>query len=102
MKEATPDSRRVYFLVYLALLMLLGATVAIAYIELGSLNTLLALAIAITKAVLVILYFMHVRESDVLTRIFVAAGFVWLLILIGLTLSDYLTRGWVSILLPLA
>ena len=53
-----------------------------------------ALAIAITKMLLVILYFMHVRYSSRLTWLFVAAGFIWLLIMIDLTLSDYLTRVW--------
>jgi cytochrome c oxidase subunit 4 len=44
----------------------------------------------------VILYFMHIRYSDRLTWVFVAAGFFWLLILIGGTMDDLLTRNWFS------
>jgi cytochrome c oxidase subunit 4 len=53
------------------------------------------LAIACTKALLVILFFMHVRWSSRLTWVVAASGFVWLLILFGITMTDYLTRGWV-------
>ena len=55
-----------------------------------------ALTIAVVKMLLVILFFMHVRYSSRLTWIFVAAGFIWLLIMLDLTLSDYLTRGLVK------
>lgn len=84
--------RKTYFFVYLALLILLVATIGVAFIDLGFFNPLLAASIAFVKALLVILYFMHVRESDQLTKVFAAAGFFWLAILIGLTFSDYLTR----------
>ncbi|HWZ44737.1 MAG TPA: cytochrome C oxidase subunit IV family protein [Candidatus Saccharimonadales bacterium] len=60
--------------------------------EMGIFNPIVALTIACTKATLVILYFMHVRYSNKLTIITVCAGFFWLLILISLSLSDYLTR----------
>jgi cytochrome c oxidase subunit 4 len=90
MNHVTP--RSTYFFVFLALLVLLGATIAIAFVDLGWLNPVLAMAIAIVKAILVILFFMHVRESDQVTRVFVVAGFVWLAILVGLALTDYLTR----------
>ncbi len=63
-----------------------------AFWDLGIFNPMLALAIACTKAVLVILFFMHVRYSSKLTKVTVAAGFFWLLILISLSLSDYLSR----------
>jgi cytochrome c oxidase subunit 4 len=79
-------------LVYLALLLLLAATIGVAFVDLGFLNPLIAVTIAIIKAVLVILFFMHVRGSSQLTRVFVLAGFFWLLILVGLTFTDYLTR----------
>ncbi|HLW51908.1 MAG TPA: cytochrome C oxidase subunit IV family protein [Candidatus Angelobacter sp.] len=62
--------------------------------EMGVFNPIVALAIACTKATLVILYFMHVRYSSKLTKITVVAGFFWLLILITLSLSDYITREW--------
>ncbi len=60
--------------------------------DMGPFNPIVALAIACTKATLVILFFMHVRYSTRLTMITVAAGFFWLLILITLSLSDYLSR----------
>jgi cytochrome c oxidase subunit IV len=60
--------------------------------EMGIFNPIVALAIACTKATLVILFFMHVRYSDKLTMITVACGFFWLLILITLSLTDYLSR----------
>ena len=57
-------------------------------------NAIVALTIAVVKATLVILYFMHLRYSSRLTQVVVAAGVCWLIIMIALTLSDYLTRHW--------
>jgi cytochrome c oxidase subunit IV len=74
------------------LLVLTGATVGVAYLDLGIANDLVALAIAVGKALLVLLFFMHVKESTRLTKLTVAAGFFWLAILIGITLTDYLSR----------
>ncbi len=97
MKSEPHVSIRTYALVFLALLVLTGLTTAIAYLDLGgSLNRMVALAIAVGKALLVILYFMHVRYSDRLTWVFAAAGFFWLLILIGGTMDDVLTRPSLS------
>ena len=59
-------------------------------------NNVVMLTIACIKALLVILFFMHVRWSTRLTWVVVAAGFFWLLILFGLTMTDYLSRGWVE------
>lgn len=84
---------RTYLLVYLGLILLLAATVGAAFLDLGILNLIITLVIASIKAMLVILYFMHVRESEPATKLFVIAGFIWLAILMGLTLTDYLTRG---------
>ncbi|HSM87962.1 MAG TPA: cytochrome C oxidase subunit IV family protein [Candidatus Limnocylindrales bacterium] len=81
-----------YFVIFILLAFFTCATWAIAFVDLGIFNPIVALAIACTKAVLVILFFMHVRYSDRLTMITVAAGFFWLLILITLSLSDYLSR----------
>jgi len=69
-------------------------TVGAAYLEMGWLNTPVALAIAICKASLVVLFFMHVRYNTPLIWVFAAAGFFWLLILFSLTLQDYMSRGW--------
>jgi cytochrome c oxidase subunit 4 len=93
---------RLYVQVFGALLVLTAITVAASFYDLGGgrlhyANAIAALTIAVTKATLVVLYFMHVRWSSRLTWVFVGAGVFWLLILIGLTLSDVLTRGWLPI-----
>jgi cytochrome c oxidase subunit 4 len=92
--------RRTYFFVYLALLVLLGATIGAATLDIGPLNWVIAVSIASVKAILVLLFFMHLRASSSLIRIFAIAGFFWLMILVGLTLTDYLTRpdGWYGLL----
>ncbi len=87
-------SSKTYLLIFAALLALTALTTGVAFIDLGPFNTLAALAIAVTKAILVILFFMHVRYSPHLTRIVVVAGFFWLAILITLTLGDFRTRKW--------
>lgn len=91
-------SKKVYFVIFGALMVLTALTVWVANIDLGSekLNTVVALAIAVTKAMLVVLYFMHVRYSSRLTWVVVAGGFLWLLIMVGLTMSDYLSRGMLT------
>ncbi|SRR5260370_15527522 len=83
-----------YFFILLALVVGTCLTWAIAFVNLGPWNPVVALTIACIKAVLVILFFMHVRYSSKLTMITVAAGFFWLLILITLSLSDYISRDW--------
>jgi cytochrome c oxidase subunit IV len=88
--------KSMYYLVFGALIVGTAITVGAAFIDLGALNNVVMLAIAITKATLVVLYFMHVRWSTRLTWVVVASGFFWLLILFGLTMQDYLTRGMVE------
>jgi len=85
-----------YYLVFIALIIGTGLTVAVAEVDLGALNNVAMLAIAATKALLVILFFMHVRWSSRLTWVVVASGFFWLLILFGLGMTDYISRGWVE------
>ncbi|MGB2887111.1 MAG: cytochrome C oxidase subunit IV family protein [Candidatus Acidiferrales bacterium] len=85
---------KVYVAVFLALLVLTGLTTWVAFVNLGPLNTVAALAIAVAKMLLVVLFFMGVRYSSGLTRTVIVAGFFWLAILIALTLSDELTRNW--------
>lgn len=87
-------AKKTYVGVFAALMALLGATVVIAYIHLGKLNIIVALTIAVIKATLIILYFMHVRYNSRLLWVFVGAGFFWLMILFALSFSDFLTRGW--------
>jgi cytochrome c oxidase subunit 4 len=88
----------VYFTVFAVLLLLTYVTYRVALIDLGPLNVVVALAIAICKMVLVGLYFMHLRYSTQLTWVVTGGGLLWLGILIALTLSDYLTR--VEIVVP--
>ncbi len=71
-------------------------TVVVAFFDLGPLNNVVMLTIACVKALFVILFFMHVRWSTRLTWVVAASGFVWLLIMFGLTLTDYLSRGWIE------
>ena len=91
-------SRKIYFLVFAALIVLTVVTWLVAQVDLGWANDVVALTIAVVKAMLVLLFFMHVRYSTRMTILTAAAGFFWLAILIGITLSDYLSRG--SSLLP--
>jgi cytochrome c oxidase subunit 4 len=78
---------------WLALLALLAATVALAYLPLGGFHLPVALAIACAKALLVAAIFMELRRRDGLTLAFAAAGFFWLAILLWLSLADFLTRA---------
>lgn len=86
--------RNLYYLVFLTLMVGTGLTVWVAFFDLGVFNNVAMLGIACIKASLVILFFMHVRWSTRLTWIVVASGFVWLIIMISFTMSDYLSRGW--------
>jgi cytochrome c oxidase subunit IV len=81
-----------YLLIYILLLALLIATVRAASVNMGPWNVVTALLIAVAKALLVILFFMHVRHSSKLTWIFAGAAFLWLTLLLGLTLSEYWFR----------
>ena len=87
-------SKKVYFTIFAALLALTYLTVAVSKVDLGRFNTIAALTIAVTKALLVVLFFMHVRYSTRLTKVVVVGGFLWLALLVGLTMTDILTRGW--------
>jgi len=82
-----------YYAIFSALMVLTGVTVAVAFVNLGSFNFPVAIGIAITKATLVNLFFMHAKYSSQLTKLFVGTAFFFLVILLGLSLTDYLTRG---------
>jgi cytochrome c oxidase subunit 4 len=84
---------RVYLTIFAILMALTAVTVSVSFLDLGPYNTVVAIVIAVTKMMLVILYFMHVRYSSRLTWAVVAGGFFWLALLLLLTLGDYLTRG---------
>jgi cytochrome c oxidase subunit 4 len=85
---------RVYYTVFAVLMACTYLTWQIAYFDLGPFNTIAALTIAVFKAVLVILFFMHVIHSTRLTWVVVIASFLWLGVLFVLTFADYLTRMW--------
>ncbi len=89
-------SLRTYLLVFAALLVLTITTTLVAQVDLGLFNVVAALTIAVLKASLVVLFFMHMIHSRHRTMILSAAGVLWLIILISLTLSDVLTRGWLG------
>lgn len=86
--------RKVYFLTYAILMACTFLTWRVAYVDLGVLNTVAAVAIAVIKMVLVILFFMHVRYSPYRTWLAVVGAFFWLGIMLVVTFGDYLTRGW--------
>ena len=85
---------RVYVAVFVALLVLTALTTTIAYVDLGRLNVFVAVTIAVMKAALVLLYFMHLRYSARLTSLMVGVAFFWLAVMIVLTMSDIVSRGW--------
>jgi cytochrome c oxidase subunit 4 len=88
------EPTKTYVTVFVTLIGLTLLTTGVAFIDLGPFNTVAALAIAFCKMLLVILFFMHVRHSSGLVRIALVAGFFWLALLMGLTMSDYHTRSW--------
>ena len=83
---------KTYVLIWAALMLLLFVTLGLAMLNLSPFNVALALTIAVTKMLLILLYFMHVKFSSRLTWLFAGAGFLWLLIMITLTMTDYLAR----------
>jgi cytochrome c oxidase subunit 4 len=91
--SSAPIRKRTYFVIWIALLIFLALTLGLAEIDLGPFNNVAALGISISKMMLVVLFFMHGRYEKPLTWIFICAGVIWLLIMVDLTLSDYLTRG---------
>lgn len=85
-----------YLAIFAALIVGTVLTVVVAFFDFGFMNNVIMLAIAITKALLVVLFFMHVRWSSRLTWVVAGAGFFWLLIMFSLTMADYVSRGWVA------
>jgi cytochrome c oxidase subunit 4 len=91
---------RHYIAVLAALLVLLALTTWLGFVDLGKYlpgpwwNMIFALGIALLKAFLVLLFFMHVKYQSRLTWLFAAAGFIWLSILVGMSMNDYMTRNW--------
>jgi cytochrome c oxidase subunit 4 len=86
--------RKTYYIVWALLMTLMILTAALSRVPLGEWNTAIALVIATVKALLVLLFFMHVKyENSKITWVAVIGGFFWLGLLLGLTMTDYLTRG---------
>ncbi|HUS18297.1 MAG TPA: cytochrome C oxidase subunit IV family protein [Terriglobales bacterium] len=87
-------SLKVYVGVFMVLMIGTAITIYAAFLDLGLFNAPIALVIATVKAIFVVLFFMHVKDSDRLTKITVAAGIFWLAILLSLTMTDFLSRTW--------
>jgi cytochrome c oxidase subunit 4 len=99
MSTASSDhvvSIRLYLAIFATLIILTALTVWVAFIDLGPLNLIVALGVAVTKATLVVLFFMHVKYSSRLTWLVVVSGFFFLAIMLGLTMSDVVSRGWLG------
>ncbi|MFI5120930.1 MAG: cytochrome C oxidase subunit IV family protein [Thermoanaerobaculia bacterium] len=88
---------RVYFAVFLALMAFTALTVFAAFVNLGPANNFVALGIAVAKATLVILYFMHVKGNTKLVPVVIMSGLFFLFILFLLLAADYGTRGWLGV-----
>ena len=88
--------KSIYYAIFGSLMVLTAATVAVAFVNLGSANFPVAIAIAITKATLVVLFFMHVKYSSRMTKMVVAVAIFFLMVMLGLTMTDYMTRDWFS------
>jgi cytochrome c oxidase subunit 4 len=95
-RHAHAPSRKPYFLTFGFLIVMTFVTVVVAKFNLGPLNDIVALTIAVLKGTAVVLFFMHVRHSSKLTKLTVVSGFLWLAFMIFITLSDYWTRGWLD------
>jgi cytochrome c oxidase subunit 4 len=93
----TTHHASVYWKNCAALMGLLALTWTVGYVNLGLFNVIVALSISITKAVLVALFFMHIKGSNRVLRLAATAGIIWLLIMLVFTLGDYFTRGWVPV-----
>lgn len=90
--------KKTYWTIFGLLMVLLALTVLVAEINLGrTANVVIALTIAVVKATLVILYFMHVKFSSKLVWVFASIGFLWFLILVAITMSDYASRDWLPV-----
>src|ERR1700679_3705146 len=87
----------VYFAVFGALIVLTWVTAFVATVDLGRLNVFVALSIAIFKASLVLLFFMHVKYGTRLTKMIVLAGIYWLILLLFIVMMDLWTRTWMGV-----
>lgn len=86
------ESKKLYISIWIILLCFTALTTGVAFVDLGSLNTVVALAIAVCKAGIVVLFFMHARHSEKLVRVVIGVAIFWLLILIVISTTDFATR----------
>ena len=86
-----------YYGIFAALMLFTALTVGAAFVDLGPLNIVVALTIAVVKASLVVLFFMHVKYGDRLNWVVVGAGLFWLMILLSMLMLDYSSRGWMNV-----
>jgi cytochrome c oxidase subunit 4 len=91
------DNVGTYAVVFLALIAATVLTTAVAFVDLGPFSVVVALAIAVCKMLLVVLFFMHVRHSTKLTKLVLAGGILWFFILIGMTYTDFGSRTWMGV-----
>lgn len=91
------DSVMTYVVVFAALIAATVLTTAVAFVDLGAFSVVVALAIAVCKMLLVVLFFMHVRYSTRLTRLVLLGGILWFFILIGMTYTDFGSRTWMGV-----
>jgi len=89
--------KRVYFAVFFGLIVLTWVTAYVATLDLGRLNIFVALSIAVFKASLVVLFFMHVKYGTKLTKMIVMCGLFWLILLLFIVMSDIWTRSWMGV-----
>jgi cytochrome c oxidase subunit IV len=87
----------VYLGVFFALIVGTIVTTLVAYVDLGQFNVVVALVVAVCKATLVVLFFMHVKYSPRLTKLVVISGIFWLILLLTMTETDLLTRHWIGV-----
>lgn len=94
MKQPTV-SVRTYTLTFVALLALVLITSLIGFLDLGPFTMVIAITIATIKATFIACFFMHALYESKVVRVVIAGGVIWFLIMVSLTLGDYMTRGWV-------
>ena len=91
------ESIKTYTIVFISLLILTALTTLVAMVDLGPFSVVVALAIALVKMMLVALFFMHLRHSVVLMKVVIGGGLLWLGILLLLSMSDFVSRGWLPV-----
>jgi cytochrome c oxidase subunit 4 len=89
--------KRVYAVVFATLIILTWVTAWVSTIDLGPMNIYVALSIAVFKASIVALFFMHVKYGSRLTKLIVCSGILWLMFLLFITMTDIWTRGWIGV-----